>query len=258
MSWLERLFGRALAPDSFAQAEATFAEGAHAEALALWEPLARAGDARAQARIGACFREGRGVAPDPVLAARWLAPAAERGYPPALRDLALLLRDGAAGVPADPARAQALLQAAAEAGDAPAQDALSAHLLDRNPPDPAAARRWAQAAAEAGIPAAMTRLGMMAHDARGGPRDVELAARWWAKAATRGEADAQAMLGAALHLGAGVAVDRVAALEWLIRATRGGSALSRPFIPAVRAGMSVAEIMLAQDRALAPLREEAP
>ena len=116
-------------------------------------------------------------------------------------------------------------------------------------------QRLPQAAAEAGIPAAMTRLGMMAHNAEGGPRDVELAARWWAKAAARGDADAQAMLGAALHLGAGVPVDRVAALEWLIRATRGGSALSRPFIPAVRAGLGVEGIMAAQDRAQRPLPE---
>ena len=42
------------------------------EALAIWEPLARAGDARACNNIGACFAEGMGVARDPLMAERWL------------------------------------------------------------------------------------------------------------------------------------------------------------------------------------------
>ena len=49
------------------------------EALAIWEPLARAGHARACNNIGACFAEGMGVERDPLMAERWLAPAAEAG-----------------------------------------------------------------------------------------------------------------------------------------------------------------------------------
>jgi TPR repeat protein len=68
------------------------------------------------------------------------------------------------------------------------------------------------AAAEQGIAAAMTRLGMIHHDALGVDRDPKTAAAWWTKAAARGDADGQAMLGAAHLLGAGVARDRV--LAW--------------------------------------------
>ena len=56
------------------------------EALAIWEPLARAGHARACNNIGACFAEGMGVERDPLMAERWLAPAAEAGDPVAQHD----------------------------------------------------------------------------------------------------------------------------------------------------------------------------
>ena len=67
------------------------------------------------------------------------------------------------------------------------------------PPDPAEARRLARAAAAQGHAGAMSRLGMLHHNAIGVERDPAEAARWWARAAARGDADAQAMLGAALH-----------------------------------------------------------
>ena len=73
------------------------------------------------------------------------------------------------------------------------------------PADAIEARRWALAAAEQGIPAAMTRVGMIYHNAIGVERDPGVAAMWWEKAALRKDADAQAMLGAACLLGAGVA-----------------------------------------------------
>ena len=93
-------------------------------------------------------------------------------------------------------------------------------------PDHAEARRWALAAAEQGIAAAMTRLGMIFHNALGVERDAREAARWWRRGAERGDADGQAMLGAAYHLGSGVARDRIAAFAWLLRARAGGSALA--------------------------------
>ena len=63
----------------------------------------------------------------------------------------------------------------------------------------------------------------------------------------------KAMLGAALHLGAGIAPDRVAAMAWLLRATRGGSDLARPFLTAVRASLTPAELSLALARSSEPL-----
>lgn len=258
MRWLERLRrpGTPPAPDPLAEAQAAFSRGEYATALGLWEPLARAGAVEAQAGIGLCFLRGLGIPADPPLAEKWLALAAAGGHARAQRELATLLRQGAEGVQADPARATGLYRAAAEGGDPIAQDIWSRMLLegqDGVAMDLAEARRWALAAAGAGIAPAMTRLGMFHHNAQGVERDVAEAARWWHGAAIRGDADGQAMLGAALHLGAGVAPDPLAAMVWLLRATRGGSTLARPFLPAVRASLTPAELSQALARSSEPL-----
>src|SRR6476619_2360942 len=66
------------------------ARGDYATALSIWEPLAQAGVARAQANIGACFAEGLGVGRDAELAERWLSLAAGAGDAVAQRNLASL------------------------------------------------------------------------------------------------------------------------------------------------------------------------
>ena len=78
----------------------------------------------------------------------------------------------------DHVRAAELYRAAAEAGDAPAQDMLSWMLLegDSIPFDAVEARRWALAAAKQDIAAAMTRLGMIYHNALAVDRDPAAAA----------------------------------------------------------------------------------
>ena len=48
-------------------------------ALAIWGPLARAGQRRAQNNVGACFAEGLGVERDARLAHSWLTLSAEAG-----------------------------------------------------------------------------------------------------------------------------------------------------------------------------------
>ncbi len=252
MRWLDRFRPSRPAPDPGAEALAAFTAGDHARALALWEPLARAGDARAQTNIGTCFAQGFGVPKDDALALRWLTLSAEAGFAAGERNLAdFLLAAPGTGAEPDPARAAALYRRAAEKGDALAQDMLSWMLLegDAIPSDPAEARVWAEKAARQGIPAAMTRLGLIFHHALGTERDVAAAARWWADAARRGDADGQAMLGAALHMGAGVAPDPVAALAWLLRANAGGSKLARPFLAPVRDAMGAADVAEARRRA---------
>jgi hypothetical protein len=125
------------------------------------------------------------------------------------------------------------------------------------PGDLSDAKHWAEAAAAQGIVPAMTRLGMMYHNALGVERDAAVAARWWDKAAALGDADAQAMLGAAYQLGAGVPRDGVAALMWLLRAQAGASLLAEPFIHPTFAALSVAEIERARKLAGLPLPEPA-
>ncbi|MBC9175709.1 tetratricopeptide repeat protein [Pseudoroseomonas ludipueritiae] len=246
-------------PDPMELALAAFQRGDYAEALNLWEPLARAGDARAQSNIGACFAEGMGVERNPALALTWLTLAAEAGYPAGQRNLAALyLQGGGDAVEADPAHAAALYRQAAEQGDAQAQDMLSWMLLEGEviPSDPEEAHRWALAAAEAGIASSMTRMGMLYHHALGVERDVAEAARWWRRGAGHGDADGQAMLGAAYVLGAGVEADPVTALAWLLRAQAGGSGLAQPFLGPARARLDDAGRAEAARRAALPLEEE--
>jgi TPR repeat protein len=122
-------------------------------------------------------------------------------------------------------------------------------------PDYLEAKRWAESAAAQGIAAAMTRLGMIYHNALGVERDPVAAVRWWDRAAMRGDADAQAMLGAAFHLGAGVPRDPVVAMMWLLRGQKGGSALATPFVDPVRANLTPDEMAHASDMSGQPLPE---
>ena len=59
--------------------QAAFERGDIAAALEAWQPLAEAGDARAQAAIGSLYIHGQGVAVDYEEALRWTRRAAEQG-----------------------------------------------------------------------------------------------------------------------------------------------------------------------------------
>jgi TPR repeat protein len=62
-----------------ADGSAAYAAGDFRRALAIWEPLARAGDARAQYHLGVLYYEGSGVARDAAEARHWLGVAAQNG-----------------------------------------------------------------------------------------------------------------------------------------------------------------------------------
>src|ERR1700744_2581364 len=81
-------------PDRMAEALAASKAGNYAAALAIWEPLARDGVARAQNNIGACFAEGLGVPREPEFAVKWLTLAADAGDPVGQRNLAAAYFDG--------------------------------------------------------------------------------------------------------------------------------------------------------------------
>jgi len=262
MRWLDRLTRRREPEADVATLMAAAFEAArrndYAAALGIWGPLAHAGVARAQNNVGACFAEGLGVDRDPELALRWLILAAQARDPVGQRNLAAAYFKGE-GVAQDRARAAELYRAAAEQGDGPAQDMLSWMLLEGGiPVDAVEARRWALAAAEHGIASAMTRVGMLYHNALGVERDPVEAACWWRRGAAHGDADGQAMLGAAHTLGSGVPRDPVAALAWLLRAQAGGSTLAASFLAPARAALDAEGAAEAERRAAAPLPEVAP
>lgn len=229
--------------DALAQASAHAGAGRMEEALAIWEPLAREGVARAQGNIGACFALGTGVARDPDLAKKWLTAAAEHGDVLAQRNLGTLLLEE------DRAAAAQWYRHAAERGDAISQDMIGHMLADGDgvAADAAEARQWLERAADGGIARAATRLGSMHHDAVGGPRDLDAAARWWRHGAEAGDPDGAAMLGAAFHLGHGVAKDNAQALAWLTLAGERGSGLA----PVYRARVEAVVTTLQRIEALA-------
>jgi uncharacterized protein len=175
-AWRGRAQGGQDVAVRMAEAFGATESGNYAAALAIWGPLAQAGVARAQNNVGACFAKGLGVERDQAIALRWLTLAAEAGDPVGCRNLAALYFKGE-GIERNAARAAELYCAAAEAGDGPAQEMLSWMLLEGDSIafDTVEARRWTLAAAEQGVAAAMTRLGMIYHNAVGVDRDARCA-----------------------------------------------------------------------------------
>lgn len=94
--------------------------GDYAGAIREFTAAAEAGDARAQFALGAMYRNGEGVAPDPAAAANWYRRAAQQGHVDAQYNLGLLYRNGV-GVAKDDAIAATWYIQAARQGLAQAQ-----------------------------------------------------------------------------------------------------------------------------------------
>ena len=237
--------------DRMKRAQAAWAAGEHGAALALWEPLAQQGVARAQSNLGAAFLEGRGVARDADKAVDWLKRAAEQGDAGGQRNLAHCYYEGW-GVPQDLAQAALWYEKAATQNDADAQDMLSYVKLDGG--DYEAARSWAEKAAKFGRTEAMARLGDIHHNALGVERNPKLAAGWWRQAAMLGHAEAQAMLGRPTSPARACRRIRIEALHWLLRAEANGAGeLAAEFLGQARADMDPLDTAEAERRAAAPL-----
>ena len=92
-----------------------YEKGDYVTAMKEFMPLAEAGQTSAQAAVGQMYFEGKGVAPDPKEAAKWLEPAAKAGNARAQFLLGKLYLSGE-GVTADPAKAVSFTKAAADQG----------------------------------------------------------------------------------------------------------------------------------------------
>jgi hypothetical protein len=159
---------------------AAFNAGDYAAALREWQPLAEAGDARAQLGLGVLYEAGRGVpTPDFGQALVWYRAAAAQGLPAAQNNLALLYAGGR-GVPRSAVTAAELWQSAAIAGYPLAQFNL-ALAYERGfgvTPDPYAAARWYAAAGNGGMADAAFALSEMYRKGKGVPKHDELARLW--------------------------------------------------------------------------------
>ena len=151
------------------EAQADFAAGVRAydagdyeTAYREWLPLARNNDAAAQRNIGHLYRYGKGVARDPVEAAKWYRRAAELGFHRAQANLASLYLKGE-GVPQDYAEAAKWFFQAARQGHVIAQYNLG-QMYERGlgvARDEARALAWYNLAARAGHKGALDRLSVL-------------------------------------------------------------------------------------------------
>jgi TPR repeat protein len=100
---------------AFRSGLAAFNEGAYGRARAAWDPLAAAGDARAQTGIGFMLYSGRGVALDRAQAAEFFERAAQQGEPTAQLFLALMYFKSD-GLPSNPPLALMWVELAIDGG----------------------------------------------------------------------------------------------------------------------------------------------
>ena len=117
-------------------------------ALAIWQPLADAGDAESQYGLGMMYGNGFGVAMDDALAIKWYGLAVEQGHAGALCNLAVMHQNGW-GVPLNEEEAIRLYSLAAEQGVAEAMLAMGRHFaMDFSESyDPVQAYKWFSLAA---------------------------------------------------------------------------------------------------------------
>jgi TPR repeat protein len=117
---LARHVGIATAPPSAEAANAAYQKADYKTALAMAQPLAEAGDVRAQSLLGLMYYRGRGVAQDDKEAATWFRRAADGGDATAQFYLGGMFSEGR-GVPQDYAESAQWYHRAADQGDGQAQ-----------------------------------------------------------------------------------------------------------------------------------------
>jgi TPR repeat protein len=131
--------GAAGADTVFRDGLAAYNTGSYERALAAWEPIAKAGDARAQAGLGFMYYSGRGVPRDSARAAELFRLAAEQNEPTAQAFLALM-HFKSDGVPASAPLAMMWVELAIAGGQA---DAFELHgLIMQSMTDAERAEGW--------------------------------------------------------------------------------------------------------------------
>ena len=220
-----------------------FEQGRFAEAVTIWEDLAKKGNPEVQFNLSIMYAEGRGVEPDGIKADYWNDRALKSGYPSAQHNHALTLlarkKEGAA---------IALLEKSAQADFAPSQYTLGkmySYALGVTE-NPARAFEYIRLAALSGLPAAQYNLGKIYRDGYGTAADIGASFSWFERAARQGHGKAQAKLAARYGRGEGVAHDDVQALKWAILAARDGEEEGENFQKLYKGRMAEADITRAE------------
>ncbi len=149
------------------------------EVVRMLEDYSADGTAEADNKLGALYRDGKGVRHDHVEALKWFRKAADKGDRTAYNNIGIMYSVGL-GVQKD------LGEAA----------------------------MWFRKGAELGSVGAMENLGTLHASGQGVPIDFTEAAKWWRRSAERGYAQAQCKLATLYAQGRGVPQDNVQAYIW--------------------------------------------
>ncbi len=226
-----------------------YAQGNYYDAWRLFQPLAEAGDAKAQYMLGYMFHAGQSTPRNDRGAAIWYKRAADQGYAPAQAALGDLYLHGV-DVAHDEAEAMRLYRLAADQGDSTAQYFLaqaykSGDGVAKNDEEAAKWMKLAQAsgnadavcdqaiaakdgaavekintvycyekAGNAGMAGAAELLGWAYMNGTGVAQSYSQSAAWFRKAAEAGDAVAQRALGNAYLSGDGVTPNSTEAAKW--------------------------------------------
>ncbi len=207
-----------------ADANADYARGDYARALAEFAAAADTGDPQAQYRLGYMHELGQGVPVDPAAAMGWYQKAAARNYAAAESQIGYLYESGF-GAQQDYAAAEHWYREAAGQGFKTAEFNLG-HLAEKGlgtKKDYGEARRWYALAAKHGSAAAQNALGVLYQNGLGVNRDDQQALAYYTQAADQGLAAAEYNLGQLYAKGIGVPVDMAAAHDWMTKAAAGNN-----------------------------------
>ena len=187
------------------------------EAVRWYRLAAEQGEAMAQANLGFCYYDGRGVGKNYAEAVKWYSKAADQGNASAQTNLGVCYENGQ-GVQKHEVEAVRLYRLAVEQGDANAQVNLGACYyygkgVEKND---AEAVKWYRRAVDQGNARAQANLGLCYASGRGVQKDEVEAVRLYRLAAEQGEA--YYFLGQSYYHGQGVQKDEVEAVKWYRRA----------------------------------------
>jgi uncharacterized protein len=170
------------------------AGGQMPEAIGAYRKAAEKGSTAAMVELGLLLAAGSGATRDEAQARALFERAAKAGDARGATNLAAMAGNG--GTPSDPAEARALLSRTAETSSPEAQFQLGLMLANGvgGPKDDVAARALFEKAAAQGNADALDWMGSFAENGRGGPQDTSAAKAYYEKAAALGNEDAKAAL----------------------------------------------------------------
>lgn len=192
-----------------------------AKALSYYKILADNGDKEGTyAYANMLYKEGNKQEAD-----KWIKTAAEKGHPRSMAKLAIMYKNGDAGLEKDEKKAVEIMTAAAQKGDAMAMTYYAIWTgagMAGLQKDEKKAFEWFEKAANAGNIYSMYRTGYSYRKAIGIEKDYAKAMFWLQKAAANGNAKAMTQLGIMHYDGQGTQRSAERSREWLIKADAAG------------------------------------